>query len=350
MSSDTDTPPRPLPPLSPIPIAKRKRGRPKGSKNKRSSRRRLQQDIATVNEAFGAAFVSVPPLQAPSSPPIPPVGQVHDDENNEDENEGVENLQALEVQFNDNENEMDRANEEEEENEMGFGAANMYDVNEILELGSEIVQDEDHVENDDSDRIINSLKHGCVAKSSLRSYNLSLVTFLIYVYKFDRHLMHNSWIKAIDSFTYGIQNEKKLQMAMKKTITALLKKADEKCPPIDLEDYSAKHFIKYLLSLRTPTGQRLSSASYSNKRSSLFHMFRMYAVKQSAQFELELTAMFKGLKRQLAREKQHGNGKIQTGKSPMPYALYRRINEFYLLENSTDAIFARLFLCITVGI
>ena len=103
MSSNTDTPPRPLPPLSPNPIVKRKRSQPKGSKKKQSSRHHFHQDIAAVNEAFDAAFASVPPFQAPSSPPIPPVGQVHDDENNEDENEEVKNLQELELQFNGNE-------------------------------------------------------------------------------------------------------------------------------------------------------------------------------------------------------------------------------------------------------
>ena len=76
-------------------------------------------------------------------------------------------------------------------------------------------------------------------------------------------------------------------------------------------------------------------------------MFIMYAVKQYAKFDLELTTMFKGLKRQLAKEKQDGKGKIQTGKSPIPYALFRRINQYYLLEDSTEAIFARAFLCVT---
>jgi len=73
----------------------------------------------------------------------------------------------------------------------------------------------------------------------------------------------------------------------------------------------------------------------------------MYSVKQSAQFDLELTTIFKGLKRQLAKEKLHGKGKTQTGKLPISYALYRRINEYYLLEKNTEAIFARSFPYIT---
>ena len=34
--------------------------------------------------------------------------------------------------------------------------------------------------------------------------------------------------------------------AMRKIILKLLKKADENCPLIDLENYSARRFIKYL--------------------------------------------------------------------------------------------------------
>ena len=73
-------------------------------------------------------------------------------------------------------------------------------------------------------------------------------------------------------------------------------------------------------------------------------------MKQPAQFELELTTMFKGLKRQLAREKQHGNGKIQTGKSPMPYALYRRINEFFIYWKIQQTLFLQDHFSASLGI
>ena len=343
----------PLPQLQPNPPKKRK-GRPKGSKNKRPSRRRRLLDIAAVDVAFEAAFGGVPPDAEPSQPTPSPQQQEQDEDHrdpaapasapsNDEENEDEVNfhLQILEANNDDDNISID----EKEEDEIGFGAADMYDVRELLEIGKETKDEED--EEDDPEKVMNSLKHGCVADSSLRSYNLSLVTFITYIYKFDKQLLQNSWIRAINSFTYGVQDEKKLRQKMKRTIKQLLVKADESCPPINLQEYSAKHFIKYLISLRSAKGERLSSSSYSNKRSALFHMFRMYAVKQSAQFDLELTTMFKGLKRQLAKEKQHGKGKIQTGKSPIPYALFRRINYYYLLENSTEAIFARAFLCVT---
>ena len=342
-----------LPQLEPN-LPKKKRGRPKGSKNKRPTRRRRQLDVAGIDTAFEAAFRHVHQNAAASpSQPTPSIRQPENQRDsaapasappNEVENEEEENFHFQILQVNNNDDyESDK--DVIEEGKVGFGAADMYDVTELLEMGSEIIDEFD--DSMDPDKIINSLKHGCVAKSSQRSYSLSLVTFIMYIYEFDRYLLHNSWISSINTFTFGIQNEKKKKRKMKQTITSLLRKADEACPPINLQKYSAKHFIKYLLSLRSPKGERLSPASYSNKRSSLFHLFRMYAVKQSSQFELELTTMFKGLKRQLAREKQNGTGKIETGKIPITYALFRRLNKYYLLENNTEAIFSRAFLCMT---
>ena len=48
----------------------------------------------------------------------------------------------------------------------------------------------------------------------------------------------------------------------------------------------------------------------------------MYGVKQNDKFMQNITVLFKGLKRRIAKEKQDGNGKIQTGKVAMTFALY----------------------------
>ena len=37
--------------------------------------------------------------------------------------------------------------------------------------------------------------------------------------------------------------------------------------------------------------------------------------------------LFKSFKRRITEEKQDGDGRIQTSKSPMSFHLYRRINE-----------------------
>ena len=73
----------------------------------------------------------------------------------------------------------------------------------------------------------------------------------------------------------------------------------------------------------------------------------MYRRKQSIKFVSELSIMMRGLKRKLAIEKQNGRGRIQTGKSPITYSMYKRINNLLLKDGSLDSIFIRAFLCIT---
>ena len=277
-------------PLPPLPSIPRKRGRPKGSRNKRPSRRRRQLDSISADEAFGAAFSSIAPTIDDETVPTRTQQQAHPNPQVDSSHSRVEgdeyqqdqlHLQMLQADKDGDSN--DEGGEiDGEEEDVGFGNADMYDVTELLEnlnesQNLEVKKEEDGLVS--TEEVINKLKHGCVAKNSLRAYTASLILFLIYIYKYDKYLLHRSWIKSIKTFTYGIEDERKKMKAMKKTILVLLKDADENCPPIDFTNYPARHFIKYLLSLRSGTGQRLSTASYNNKRSALFHLFRMYSVK-----------------------------------------------------------------------
>ena len=99
---------------------------------------------------------------------------------------------------------------------------------------------------------------GCVSDNSKKLYQSANVMFLFYIYKFNKHLMHKTWLRTINSFIHGIQeddtNNKKTKI-IKKTIKKLLLKADKTCPPIDFKTYTAKEFMVYLLSLQTKKKQ-----------------------------------------------------------------------------------------------
>ena len=58
--------------------------------------------------------------------------------------------------------------------------------------------------------------------------------------------------------------------------------------------------------------------------------------------------LFKSIKRRITEENQVGDGRIQTGKSLMPFNLCRRINEYnMLIEQTTESVFASAFMNIT---
>ena len=323
-----------------------KRGRPKGSKNKNTKKQRRRDDATAADDAFGEAFSNVPPIENISEvidcSERRRVG--HDNDLEETERFGMDLLPVGHEEddgFDDDEENSGReeaatTNDEYEDN-VGFGSADMYDVEELIELANmdlkeRAKKDSDIDRNSTTDEIIKDLRVGCVSSSSKRLYESSNVLFLFYHFKFNKHLMHKTWIKTINSFSHGITDEAKKNRSIKKTIRKLLQKADETCPPMDFKLYTAKDFLIYLLSLQNKKKKRLSSASYNGKSSSYFHLCRLYGYKQSEEFMGQITVLFRGLKRCITKEKQDGDGKIQTGKIPMSFSLYRYImNTCYVM-------------------
>ena len=252
-----------LPPREP-----KKRGRPKGSRNKKKTKRQRQLEAAaTADDAFERAFQNVPAIDN--------IGEIEEEKqadnvnekNTDDISEETETfgLNLLPNGIMDDEEEVptdeDNSNENEEaihedDHNVGFGAADMYDVEELIELSHMNLRGEGNSkEYESTDDIIKDLRVGCVSENSKKMYESANVMFLLYIYKMNKHLMHKTWLQTINSFTYGIRDDTKKTKMKKKTIKKLLHKADETCPPINFKDYSAKDFMIYLLSLQTKKKQ-----------------------------------------------------------------------------------------------
>ena len=101
------------------------------------------------------------------------------------------------------------------------------------------------------------------------------------------------------------------------------------------------------MACKTKDGTRLSKASYYSMRTALFHLYRIFGKTQSNKFQKELTTLFKGFLRTVAQELQHGNGKISTGKIPLPFDLYEEICRWMLEDPSPAGRFAHLFLVLS---
>ena len=103
----------------------------------------------------------------------------------------------------------------------------------------------------------------------------------------------------------------------------LLRRADENCPPIDFDTYEPAHFLKYLLALQNSDGIRFGASTYNSQRSALHHLYTPYGQKQTTEFKEDLGLLFKSFKRGITEEKQDGDGRIQTDKSPISFNLYK---------------------------
>jgi hypothetical protein len=93
--------------------------------------------------------------------------------------------------------------------------------------------------------------------------------------------------------------------------------------------------------------KRLSTASYSGKRSGYFHLCQLYGIRQNDEFIRQLTILFKGLKIRITKEKQEGGGKITTGKASLSFGLYHQLSEYMLQDTRLEKVFAHAFLTAT---
>ena len=222
---------------SEIPVRK-KRGRPKGSKNsKRKTKKQKEKESVTANQEFENAFKDVP---------------IRDDNWDESMTFGMDNAPpGMDDDYSDDDNDESAALRNENEEDVGFGSADIYDVEELIESSKmDVSSQKKESEYETTGDILKDLRVGCVSNSSKKSYESANVMFLTYIFKFNKNVMHKTWIQTINLLSHRIEEEKK-DRSIRKTIKIILRKADEACPPIDFSSYGAKDFMVYLLSLET---------------------------------------------------------------------------------------------------
>jgi len=230
--TNNNTPLPPLPPFRGRTTGAKRRGRPPGSRNrnkKKQQYKRIRRETAGANIAFESAFGHIPVTPAP-----PP-------RETEEEAEKVlvpERVDATGVAANSDEAELDFGvhltahddeddieNEDEiyneEEGDVGFGSPDIYDVQELIELCLEDPGiDVEHEAHDE----VKQLKKDYIGKNSKISYRYSLVNFLFYTYKYQKHLMHKSWLKILGTYR-NIQNEYEQNTQVKKNDSKIVKES-----------------------------------------------------------------------------------------------------------------------------
>jgi hypothetical protein len=88
----------------------------------------------------------------------------------------------------------------------------------------------------------------------------------------------------------------------------------------------------------------LGFGTYSQARAALNHFLRAYGAPLSMEQSDELAIHFKGLKRQLAKQLGSGEGKVQTGKTPLSFGLYKRLAMSYIRSERSKHIFNHTFM------
>jgi len=295
----------PLPQLPIIPKAgSKRRGRPRGSMNKMQ---RLLDEARRVNDGFEVAFenIAVPTLKSPSPeirpppelPPLPAVSTVATTEAVDGDLDDLHFGTHMTGKDDDNEDEDEEIFDRNEGN-IGFGSPDYYDVEELIELALEDPAFDGECDREPKDEVKQLKDDYYINKNSKISYSYSLINFLFYTFKYDKRLMHNSWMRILEN-SNNISDEKKRDTKIKRTIRRLLQCADGKFPPIDFDEYEATNFIKYLLALENLSGKRFGPSTYCSRRSSLHYLYTIYSKKQSPEFKEDLSILFRSLKKKI---------------------------------------------------
>ena len=119
----------------------KKRGRPKGSKNKETISKKKHQRIEEMSSAqdeFEREFSILPPTIEPTTTMMTPCLEVEDAAATNHNGNGIEDDEEIGFEFNGNDVEDSDGEDNGVVEQVGFGHADEFDVLEVLEYGTEI--------------------------------------------------------------------------------------------------------------------------------------------------------------------------------------------------------------------
>ena len=249
--------------------------------------------------------------------------------------------------------------DEDEEAEQEFEDA-------IMEVEAEMEAETQQQEDDDDDDVnvdqdhaalLNNIRDSIVGGSTQRSYVLDLKQFLAWT-----RVERPEWLTPYGAEQLGLLEEpgeneggRAFRNRTKVAFTSLLRNAFEN-PLVRMDLITPAGFMGYISSLRNQrTGRMLSKSSYGNKRSALFHLFRLQnKVGFTEEFNMELGNLYRGFNRIRAQDRGNearqggaGGRLLREGKEPMSVELYKKLCQWFLNWGTVDGVFAYCYLVLT---
>lgn len=214
--------------------------------------------------------------------------------------------------------------------------------------------------NNRNDLTLDSIRDHIISQGTFRSYIGDLTHFLKWVMLNETNWLTEYGIARLGDLETRRETETVRTHRSRKLIQlkSLLRDSFEN-NIIHIESITPSRFMDYILSLTGNGNQRyLSKSSYGNKRSSLFHLFRMHnRVGYSAHFRLELSNLYKGLYRSIAQHRtavnrgpngsNNSNSNNKEGKEPLSVELYKSLCGWLLDYGTNDGVFAYCYLVLT---
>ncbi len=216
-------------------------------------------------------------------------------------------------------------------------------------------EDEDEDDEDESEELQNfDALYRKVSKNNILTktrcgYHGSMARFVVWAQKSEPDLLHNELSLALSQIANDNSlNSKKKGKKLRDKALKFIKKGSEDFHPINFENMTVQKFVHFLFSRVDSTGSKfLSKSGYGGYRSALKEMYMQCKVKQSEEFQEELSSIFKCLNRSYQEEKDKKGGRMAEGKDPMPFQVYKLLCRWMIEDNGSEAIFGHAFLTLT---
>jgi hypothetical protein len=218
---------------------------------------------------------------------------------------------------------------------------------------------------DDTGQLITmqNVRDGVVAAGTFAGYCWEIYSFLCFCRSHQQSYLTVEGQLAVESLQ-RLDGEK--QRAFRSRVRPLLQqllRSAEETPIINIHLITPRRYMEYVLTIRHHrTGKYLSQSGYGNRRSALFHLFRLHnRVGFNDSFRLELTNQYKGLFREMARRANDATveegsvagttvalfSRTDESKEPLSTDLLVAIAGWLLSYNTCDGVFAHCFLLLT---
>jgi hypothetical protein len=215
--------------------------------------------------------------------------------------------------------------------------------------------------NHNNEITLSLIRDQIVSKRTYRSYLGDLQHLLSWI---ERN--RNSWLTdygrtKLAEIATRLEDESVRKFRARKLtqLKTLLREGYEK-NVVHLDAIKPSCYVDYVLTLTGKGNSRyLSKSAYGNKRSSLFHLFRVQNRSGFPEsFHVELTNLFKGLYRTIAQHQytvvhipvegeEDNDNSNKEGKEPMSVELYKLLCESFLEYGTVNGVFAYCYLVLT---
>ena len=185
------------------------------------------------------------------------------------------------------------------------------------------------------------------ALESLRRSNISEKTRANYhrrIFQFLKWLFHEKPLIFTPKFNRACVRRRVLSLD---DVREFIKAEDASAPPIKFSELTAEtilHWVVYIRDTSIAHGEHHSFGTFSQHRAAIKHLFRAYRVEMDPVTSSEIAIHFKGLKRQTAQALGAGNGRVQTGKDPLPFGLYKRLAITFMRSSRNEHTFCHTFM------